>query len=624
MSHVLGHLLGLLLLAAAVYLPGHALEKTRPLGDLDLRPLARWIYGLAWWSVGLFLPATFGALGPVGLASWAGFSLAASAGLLIQARRRSTVTSEPRRADLRWTALGWGLLVLVALPLFLIALGPTRSWDAEVYHLSLPELYVAHGGFRVVDMNVYSNWPLGVELFFAAALVLQDFVTAKLVHWGFGLLVLLALTRKLGRGAASVAWGLAASLLFLANDVVLFEMRVAYVDLALTFYLLCLFFFLDRAANEPRDTRSPYLWLAGLAAGLAAGVKITGIAYAGLVGLIYAPRLWKDLRRDHRLAIRDLVPLALPTTLLAALWPLKAAWATGNPFYPLFWNLLGGPDWSPRLAEQFSTWQQGIGMGREPLDYLLLPLRVILLGDHGYDTFDGKIGSFWLVALPLAVWAAWTSPTARRALGAAFALAVFWAASSQQMRFLIPVLALIAWALVRGLRDRLTAGLEARHRLARATPHMATVVGLALLLTATDYLSLVRTAGRYAQIFVSPQFAQSSLDAAAPPVQAAVDALPPDAKLLLLRTNRRFGLRRELLADSFFEASQISDWLADAEDPQAVADALDRRGVTHVLIHLDRPERPMPYPEPLLALVSDPDRVQPVHRDDHHLLLALR
>ena len=137
--------------------------------------------------------ATVGALSGVGLAVWTaitGISAWASTSRTTIPRPASPLTGGPptggrSRTQVIGIVLGLGLAVL---PLLLIALGPTRSWDAEVYHLSIPKLYVENGGFRNVDMSVYSHWPLGTELVFAAALILQDFITAKLVHFGFGLL----------------------------------------------------------------------------------------------------------------------------------------------------------------------------------------------------------------------------------------------------------------------------------------------------------------------------------------------------------------------------------------------------------------------------------------------------
>ncbi len=578
--------------------------------DADaLTATTRWVLGLAWWTVGLFVLAAVGFLSGVGLGAWALLTCALGVG----ARGgSSTVPSTAPSNRLTARAVLPRLAILVAaLPLCLIALGPTRSWDAEVYHLSIPKLFVENGGFRSVEMSVYSNWPLGTELLFAGALTLQDFITAKLVHFGFGLLILWTFFEsfKTRRLAAATA-----ALLFLANDVVLFEMRSAYVDLAVAFYTLAAFLLLARAADADSHQGSNYsLALAGVAAALLTSTKITGFVTAGLLTVVLLPRLTAEIRRSGIVAgCRPLLIFyALPTMVGLLPWWVKSAVMTGNPFYPLFWTTFGGPDWSPGLAQRFTDWQQGIGMGREPIDYLLLLPRLILFGDHGYDTFDGKIGVFWILLLPLLILLWWRfrpdRPTAR-ALTVAGLLFVFWAASSQQMRFLIPALALICWAAGQWV-DRVPTQLR------WAVP----VLSALLLLRATEYPRLAETSLRYAQIFASGSF---DPEQAEPAVARVVDQLPADAKILLLQTNHRFALSREVLADSFFEASQISDWLQDAGSKEDLDALIRDRRVTHVLLRLAPPRAA--YPEILMQWLQDPTYARPIHRDPQHLLLELR
>jgi hypothetical protein len=185
MSYVLAHTAALGLLAAGFWLPGYAFERAllreRDLGGL--RSLTRICSGLGFWMVGSFLLAATGRLAPAGV----GVLMAASAMAAAAARWRWGAA--PRGA-----ASGSGTFALaaalVSLPLFLLALSPHAPWDAAAYHLALPKHFIAAGGFRPVPMNVYSNWPLGTELLFAVAMLVQDHVLAKLLHFGFGLLSL--------------------------------------------------------------------------------------------------------------------------------------------------------------------------------------------------------------------------------------------------------------------------------------------------------------------------------------------------------------------------------------------------------------------------------------------------
>jgi hypothetical protein len=562
--------------------------------------------------VGSFLLAATGRLAPAGV----GVLMAASAMAAAAARWRWGAAPGGTASGSGYFALA---VALVSLPLFPLALSPHAPWDAAAYHLALPKQFIAAGGFRPVPMNVYSNWPLGTELLFAVAMLVQDHVLAKLLHFGFGLLSLHAVflaCREFHRPASG--W-LAAPLLF-ANPVVVFEMTSAYVDLAYAFFLLSALLFMVRALRGGRDANTALL-LSGLCAGVLAGLKLNGFVGAAAIGALSLPTLFASARRgEARPAMRDLsLRFALPVLLLWLPWLIKSAAYTGDPFYPLLHSLLGGPDWSPALAAQFRSWQHSIGMGREPLDYLLLPARVILAGGVGYARFAGQIGGFWIALLPLALLFGLRHQLVRCCLGASALYFVAWALSSQQMRLLIPILPLLAIAsavTVVDLLERLPSarlGRAARWALPAAAVVLAIVLSRGAFRMGLDMIPLYRSG------------ASSLQQAVVHPVHAFIDReLPEDARLLLLNTNQGLFLEREYLADSFFEASQIADWLRPASTLGEVRGRLESRGITHVLI--EHRDWGIEYPDALIALLRDPAEVELRYRsrDRRFTLLELR
>ncbi len=600
MLYVASHLAGLLILAILCWLAGYALDRLLA-GDFsgDLRFLRRLCLGLGFWTAIAFVLAAVGLLRP-GVLGFAALAVVATA---IMLRRRPPAGAPAAGAPTFPPARSWSLLAVFAAllaPLLSLALTPTVSWDASAYHLTVPRLYLEHGGFREVPFNVYSYWPLNVELLFALALAAGDHVLAKLLHFAFGLATLYALfagCRTFHRRAS----GPLAAIFFLANGVVASELRVAYVDLAHAFFLLAGILFMIEALE--RDRRA--LWLSGLCCGLAAGVKLTGIAGAAIVGALYLPRL---VRRDPAEIRRFLSRFAAPVLGLWAPWVARTWLLTGNPAYPFFHRWLGGPDWSPRLTDQLQAWQSWIGMGREPIDYLLLPLRVILAGGRGYERFDGSLGVFWIVLVPLVLLYAPRSALIRRCLAVSGLYFVFWSLTSQQMRLLIPALpplAIAAAAALVELLDRLPRRWRSATR------------GLAFAAAATFFVASqgsVLAAG-YRTSRVYPRAEGDLLASARHPVWGFVEEeLPPDARLLLLNTNQGYDCRREYLADSFFEASQIADWLAPAADLAELRSLLRERGVSHVL--LEHQLRGAVYPPPLEALLRDPAEAVPVYRSE--------
>ena len=77
---------------------------------------------------------------------------------------------------------------------------------------------------------------------------------------------------------------------------------------------------------------------------------------------------------------------------------------------------------------------------------------------------------------------------------------------------------------------------------------------------------------------------------------------PKDAVLLFVNTNRGFFSPREYLADSFFQASQIADWLRPVQSVAELRALLDARGVTHVLF--EKRDWGIRYPRALRELLT--------------------
>jgi len=622
------------------YLTGWAWERAClrrvPLGPL--RPLARWCLGFATWMAAVFGLAATGLLG--------------SRSLLVLALGVLLVTGLLRRHrggrrfpwPLRWPmAVALGLLLL---PDALLALSPQMSWDAAVYHLTLPRLFLEHGGFRPVPFLVYAHWPANGEMLYTAVLGFGEQVglgasgsypAAKLLHFAFGLLTAYALAVAVtgARRRRATPWLAPLVLaLFLANPVVLEALRVAYVELIQAFFLTAGVLFLDRGLRRtgtplPRPGGRAALVLAGLCGGVLAGLKVSGFLTTGVLAIVLlgaaGRRLGGPRRGSGRLpgVLGALAWFGGPALILALPWGIRCWAETGNPVYPFLYGVFGGPHWSPELGARFAAWQQGIGMGREALDYLLLLPRVILQGGHGYDHFDGAVGTFWLLLLPLSlILAARRRLTSASRLGLGVSALVFllWAASSQQTRFLVLLLPLLA----------LAAG-EALVCLTRGTRHgsriLPLVTGLAVLGVAVLHGSTLATGYRTLAIY-GRQTPTAILASGEPPIFRFMDQrLPPQARVLMLHTNRGFFCRREYLADSFFEASQIAQWLktpeaADIDDMANIGQRLRAAGVTHVLVA--RKPTAASYPEALGRLLGDPAQARLVYQDDHTFLLRLR
>ncbi|HUP25476.1 MAG TPA: hypothetical protein VNB06_21370 [Thermoanaerobaculia bacterium] len=635
----------LLLLVAAIAVGGAPLERAldrapRAGAALALAPtverwLVRFALGSVSWMVLLFVLASLRLLRPpvvvpslAVLALVGAFVLVRATPAVRRADRAPALPpptadgsagprSELTLEQLAVLVLGAALAVVLA-GLWLHALRPDVATDADVYHLTLPRLYLEHGGFYRVPWSVYSNWPLGLELMFAAAMAAADRVLASQLHFAFGVLALAVagllaatdLPPAVPRRGAPAAAALLAATLVLLNPVVLFEIRVAYVDLAQAFFLALGALLVERLRSGVLPARQGLL-LVGLCCGAMASLKPNGLL--GAVPLV--AMVLYDQGRERRAsapvlpgALASVLLLGIPAAVLALPWVAKSWLLTGNPVYPFLHDLFGGPGWNAVLSERFGRWQRSIGMGREPLDYLLLPIRVALDGDFGYARFDGRLHAAWIVLVPAAAIGAWRDARARRLLAMAGIFFVLWAATAQQMRFLIPVLPLLAAAAARGITRALWM-LPARLRSVRGALAAVGAVALAFLLVRSAAVYLEQTP-RLVRDYVT-HGAQLHEKVRHPVYRWIDEELPANAKLLLLRTNRGFFVEREYLADSFFEASQIGAVFGPVDSPAAARLRLLELGVSHVLVDAGGPQ--VPYPRSLAELMQDPRHLRRVY-----------
>jgi hypothetical protein len=361
-------------LFAAFFGAGAAIEQIAP--PLGLARgwdgLIRLILGMIAWLALLFACA---ALGLLHRAPVVGVAAAAAVfAFAIVWRNRTAHVVAVRQSirelsTMKVAAIALAAPVIVLGALFFIALTPYVGWDDSVAHLTLPRIYLAHGGFRPVPFNVYSNWPLNPQLLYAFAMVVQDYILAKLVHLTFLALTVFAVYRLASAHSSPLGGGLAAMLL-LANPVVLDEARFAYIDLAFAFFFFMAFVC---ALHHLVERRTLPLLFSGLCCAFVAGTKLTRAFAAPCVGVLVM------VSRSRRIGgVRFAEPsetshCGLPCLL--RFWRCRGISAPllhGESVLPLY-ERFGGPGWSSDLNRQFLDWQQSIGMGRRLVDYLLLP-----------------------------------------------------------------------------------------------------------------------------------------------------------------------------------------------------------------------------------------------------------
>ena len=336
--------------------------------------------------------------------------------------------------------------------------------DAIAYHFLGPKVWLREGIIRPVLDEAYTAFPGIVETQYAALMDFggprapQFFAVIALVSI---LLLAAALALRFGLDAKR-AWWVAA--LIVTMPVVYRGAHGGFVDVIYSGFVLA-------AARVGFDAEHPrHYVLFGLFCGFAAGTKYTGVIAVVLLAVCTFLIATVIRGQDKKVVLKYLGLACVTATIV------------GAPSYIRNWALLGCPIYPPPpvLSEFFqvkylpraaihhfhqSIWRDGGGMGRDPVSFLLLPLRLTF---HPANFLNGAggIGLAPLALGPFGVLACRRNIFAKAFVLFALLQTIAWFITEQEARFLIhtyvlaAIFAVSGWQYVRGAAPRFAPALS--------------------------------------------------------------------------------------------------------------------------------------------------------------------
>jgi hypothetical protein len=486
----------------------------------------------------------------------------------------------PTGTRLNWTlAIYLGFILILT---FFQCLTPPSAWDSQVYHLTGPKLYLQAHRLPVNIDIPYLGFPPLLQMLFTAGMLLKGDIVARLIHYAYGFLTLLALfafaRRYFNR---KVAW-LSMAILYSVPSLVLIS-TWAYVDLGLIFYEFTAFYALMRWL-EAKDKR--WLALTAILCGLAMGVKYTSVILPITLALIIALRVRHEGLRE---TVKALGFFGLLAIVVASPWYLKNFFSTANPFYPFFF---GGTYWDDFRAWWYSRAGTGLAF-TAPWRLLVAPLEMTVLGTQGKESYDATIGPILLTVVPLLalVWKK-IAPEERRIIGYALLVCLiqylFWlygvaqSALLVQTRLLFPIFSLLA--LLAGYTVDKLALLTRRAFSLQwfVTTVLLFALGLNAVSSALHFIS--DSPLPYLTGFESREsYLTRHLGLYYSTVVHINENLPPSAKILFLWEPRSYYCQRDCWPDALLD--KFKHLVYKYHNADDIAQQLGRQGVTHVLLY---------------------------------------
>lgn len=479
------------------------------------------------------------------------------------------------------SAIEKGAAVLTIAGLFvclLLTLAPETGKDALIYHLAVPKLFLKQGGFYFIPGNIFSNYPLLNEMLFTAGLFIRGEIVAKGMHFIALLFVMLGIFQFSRLKAIGNSYPWLSMLIFLSIPSVFLTAPMAYIDLFFTYYAIgALYAYLKWADQSKRA----WLILCGLFSGLALASKYNGLflPFLGCLGFFWVSHNKQEQWRD---SLRNVVLYAVVTIAAGLPFYLKNAVLSGNPLYPFFYSVFGGQGWDAKQAQLYDLLIWRLGMGREWIDYLLLPWNLSFRAEMDSIKFDGILGPVFILSLPF-LFAIRNIPVQIRAILIFTAsMFVFWTFSAQQVRYLFPILPLLSvltgWILTRAkIRSLLFIILIA-------------LTGGSLIyngLSTTNYLCQTKPLGAA----IGLEDRESYLGRRIPSYamfRYINQTLPEQSKIFFVyMKNKGFLCDRDFYSDSMFESYTLQKILSQSPSPEHVYQSFRSRGFSHLLCDMD-------------------------------------
>lgn len=478
--------------------------------------------------------------------------------------------------DIAKTACLVFILVFTFLNLSM-ALTPPISKDALIYHLVGPKIFIQGHGIGFISGNFYTNFPFTTEMLFTMGMLLKGAILAKLIHFSFGLLTVVAIFHWTA-AKSSVSTGLLSAALYYTLPLVAKLSGWAYIDLSLAFFVLVMTTaFLDWKESQ----HGGLVALAGIFGGLAMGIKYSGMVMVLIIVLGAVLFLRKrDIPRDSQMGTTAIKVLII-AIVVAAPWYLKNWMFTGNPVYPFLYSLFGGREWSQEMARMYTLFLSFVGSEPGILNYLKLPWDVCFVGGGGRPNFDGYIGPIFLLVPVLSMAIRPKLVEIRLMLFFSAVYFVLWGMLVQQLRFLVPIFPVLCIVLALLIHKGREASLITR---------LSILSFCFFTMTINTYIHVDRFRHIAPQKYIGgtqseAEFLRSRLRSYPAVEYINYHLTDQDKVLFVFLGDGPYYCKRPYVYDPVFEANTFMDVIKESTSATEALLRFRQRGITHILLN---------------------------------------
>jgi hypothetical protein len=356
-------------------------------------------------------------------------SIVAVLGTILLARRQPSVLL-PSLAGSDWKPLE-AVLLLTFLPLLHVLLIPPYMRDDMIYHLLVPKLIASTGSLPVDPYNINANFPMLFEMPLVLVEMARPLLSPFLIN--LGMLILLAgsyYTLARGEFGISRPASLVALPLLVSTPIFYDLLHSAYVEIFFSLLLLLATFHYVKYC-EDRAQKHHWYWSMALL-GIACATKYFGLLFVAPV--VISEFLRSRQRGLYYAGVALCLGIALP-------WYLKNWICLGNPVYPFLNELFSSPYVTAERLFRFQHLPQSYNAGTAPIDYLLLPLKMLagitVTPRPGQLGLSGALSFYYLLCF---IGIGFKTPRQNIPTLMFLGYTVFWLLTGEQVRYLLPAM----------------------------------------------------------------------------------------------------------------------------------------------------------------------------------------
>lgn len=468
--------------------------------------------------------------------------------------------------------------LLIALSLSPLMLGRAlclpAGWDELTYQLAVPARWIQTGCITVFLDNPYSAFPSAASVNFYILMMSGGILTPRLFILFLWIITVVSFYLLIKPGFSR--WGSSImAFSFGSSFAVIMTAVSAYTEL---FILIQVIGIMLLFRNLLRSRTNTYIFgLAGLMAGIAASVKLTGLIIGTAVFLFI---LIIKFRNNEKFKISTLSAYLITFAFVIIIFYARPYLLTGNPFYPFFSWLFS----SEIASIEMSRYHHLIGNIKYGIQGFSAFLTTPFLLAVSPDTFDGGFGYQLIIILILCIFSGVIVFKSRdirmlALISIAFLFYIFWFFTAQQSRFLLPAVFILF--------------IVAKNAIRQLPPNIFRLLILLLLIISplsipdnfrkSCFLSWETVLGRikpadYLYSSTGPGYLKS--------VDIVNTKLPKSAKIMLVFENRGLYFNKNYVIGTPFFQEKFFTPPEQISDSSHIMDVFKREKITHVLIGL--------------------------------------